>query len=592
MIRTPLRPLATILRARRKGQNPDEIEKVNIRARHEIMRDKARRRAEGRLLILGLSFVVGFGGLGVRMGQLSASEPQEPHQYVSRSQISSFRADITDRQGRILATNLATRALYAQPPLMVDRVRAAQELVKIFPDLNLEKLTKKFTGSRKFVWIKKKISPEQMQMVHDIGDPGLLFAPREMRIYPNGVLAPHILGGASFGKESVSSAEVIGIAGIEKALDDRLRDTDQPEPVQLSIDLSVQAASREVLYNGMKLMNAKAAASVLMDVHTGEILSMVSLPDFDPNNRPRPLLVGDQSDSPLFNRAVQGVYELGSVFKIFTAANALELGLVNPDTMIKANGTIKSGGYTFRESHNYGARLSVTDIIVKSSNMGSARVAIETGGKRQKRFLKQLGLLAPTSVELIEAHGAKPSWPSTWPEVSTITISYGHGISVSPLQLAAAYSTIANGGTRIKPTLLRRDTPQNGQRIISERTSAQSVEMLRQVVIRGTGKNANIPGYYVAGKTGTADKPNSRGKYFDNKVVATFASVFPANDPKYALIVTLDEPVDLTGPKPRRTASWTSVIVANEMIERVAPLLGLRPRIKARDTNTPILVRN
>ncbi len=593
MIRTPLRPLATILRARRKGENPDEIEKVNIRARHEIIRDKARRRAEGRLLILGLCFFVAFGGIGLRMGQLSASEPVEPRRYSAVNQISSYRADIVDRQGRILATNLQTRALYAQPPLMIDRERAAQELVRIFPDLDLAKLTKQFTGSRKFIWIKKKISPEQMQLVHEIGDPGLLFAPREMRIYPNGAMAAHILGGARFGEESVSAAEVIGVAGIEKMLDEQMRNPDQIKPIQLSLDLSVQAAARDSLWGGMKLMNAKGASSVLMDVHTGEVISMVSLPDFDPNARPRALTKGDQSDSPMFNRAVQGLYELGSVFKIFTAAQGMELGLVNPNTMINTLGPIRSGGFKINDFHPYGKELSVTDVIVKSSNLGSARIAIQIGAKRQKDFMRRLGLLDSTVVELVEGHGAKPLWPSNWSELSTMTISYGHGISTSPLQLAAAYSSIVNGGTIVKPTLLRRDASQTGRRIISAQTSKNAVEMLRQVVLRGTAKRyGNVAGYNVGGKTGTADKPKPSGGYYDNKVIATFASVFPSNDPKYVLIVTLDEPVDLTGPKPRRTAGWTAVPVAAEMIERLAPLLGLRPEVKSRDVTTPILVRN
>ena len=334
MTRTPLRPLARILDAREKGENPDAIERENLRLRHEEMRDRARRRAEGRLLVLACFFFCAFAVVGARMGLLAASEPMEPRAAVSSSDIVAQRADIIDRNGRLLATNLSTYALYAQPPLMIDKRGAARKLVEIFPDLDEERLVKDFTGDRKFLWIKKKISPEQRQAVHDIGDPGLLFGPREMRLYPNGKLAAHVLGGASFGREGVHSAEVLGVAGVEKAFDDYLRDpANGGAPLQLSLDLTVQSAMREVLYGGMKLMNAKGAAGILMDVHTGEVVAMASLPDFDPNDRPRPLTQGDASESPLFNRAVQGVYELGSTFKIFTTAQAMELGLAGPQTL-------------------------------------------------------------------------------------------------------------------------------------------------------------------------------------------------------------------------------------------------------------------
>ncbi len=581
MTRTPLRPLARILDARAKGENPDAIERANIRARHEAMRDKTRLRSEGRLLVLGAFFFCAFVVIAVRMGMLAASEPREPQVAATGAHIVASRADIVDRNGRILATNLTTRALYAQPPVMIDKERAASELAAIFPDLDKEKLLAQFTGNRKFIWIRKKISPEQMQAVHDIGDPGLLFGPREMRLYPNGKLAAHILGGASFGREGVNSAEVIGVAGVEKEFDDFLRDPAQDgKPLQLSIDLSVQAAIREVLFGGMKLMNAKGAAAVLMDVHTGEIISMVSLPDFDPNTRPRVLTQGDASDSPLFNRAVQGVYELGSVFKILNTAQALELGLVNPSTMIDTKGPLRWGKFRIRDFHNYGAQLSMTDVIVKSSNIGSARVAQMIGADRQREFLGALGLLEATPVELVEASGAKPLLPARWSELSTMTISYGHGLSTSPLHLATAYSSILNGGLRVRPTLLRQTGPRMGERVVSERTSEQARSMLRQVVVRGTASFGEVEGYAVGGKTGTADKPKPTGGYYKDKVVATFASVFPAHDPKYVLIVTLDEPVETSGPKPRRTAGWTSVPVAAEIIRRVAPLLGMRPEVE------------
>ena len=593
MIRTPLRPLARILRAREKGENPDEIEAENLANRHAEIQDRARSQAENRLYFMALAFVIAFGTIGVRMGALAASQPTEPRVQASGAQIISQRADITDRHGRVLATNLLTHSLFAHPQQMVDPESAAKALVGIFPDLKLERLQKDFTGKRSFVWIKKKISPEQMQAVHDIGEPGLLFGPREMRLYPNGHLAAHVLGGASFGREGVESAEVIGTAGVEKAFDGWMRDpANNGAPLQLSIDLPVQAAVETVLDGGMKLMNAKGAAAILMDVHTGEILSLASLPDFDPNTRPQPLGKGDPSDSPLFNRAVQGVYELGSTFKIFAVGQALDLGLVNPQTMVDTKSPMVWGKFRIRDFHNYGPQLSVTDVIVKSSNVGTAHVALGIGPERQQQFLKSLGFFEPVPVELVEAASGKPILPKRWPEITTITVSYGHGLSASPLHLAAAYAAVANGGTRVTPTILKNPSAHPGERVMSEQTSATLRNMLRQVVTRGTASMGDVKGYAVAGKTGTADKTKPNGGYYDDKVVTTFASFFPADDPRYVLVVSLDEPVETTGTEPRRTAGWTSVPVAAEIVRRVAPLLGLRPQVEPAADAAVTLARN
>ena len=593
MIRTPLRPLARILSARERGENPDAIERENIRLRGEATRDRTRLRAEGRLLVMGALFLMAFVTVGARMGVLAAVDPQEPQLAESGPAILTQRADILDRSGRVLATNLVTHSLYAQPQMMVDPARVAQELTEIFPDLDEKRLAADLTGSRKFLWIKKKISPEQMQAVHDIGDPGLLFGPREMRLYPNGHLAAHILGGARFDKEGVSSAEVVGVAGVEKAFDTWLRDpANDGAPLTLSIDLTVQAAVEEVLAGGMKLMNAKGATAILMEVGTGEIVAMASLPDFDPNDRPAPLTKGDASDSPLFNRAVQGVYELGSTFKIFAVAQALELGLVNPATMIATQSPMTYGKFKIRDFHNYGAQLSVTDIIVKSSNIGTARIAQMIGADRQRAFLGTLGFLEPTPVELVEAPTGRPLIPAKWSEISTMTIGYGHGLSASPLHLASAYATVANGGRKVAPTLLHDQPHAPGAQVINPDVAAESLRMMRLVVTRGTASFGEVPGYQVAGKTGTADKTKPTGGYYKDKVIATFAAVFPVNAPKYVMVLTLDEPVETSGSEPRRTAGWTAVPVGAEVIRRTAPLLGLRPEMEAAEDMGLTLVRN
>ncbi|WP_299687348.1 penicillin-binding protein 2 [uncultured Tateyamaria sp.] len=582
MTRTPLRPLARILPARDAGESTAAIERENLRVRHEEMRDRARARAEGRLLVLGVFFFAAFLTVAIRMGMLATSEPMEPRASAQGAAISAARADIVDRKGRLLATNFETHALYAQPPLMVDPAAAAKGLAAIFPDLKEDALLADFTGKRKFLWIRKKISPEQMQAVHEIGDPGLLFGPREMRLYPNGTLAAHVMGGASFGKEGVSAAEVIGVAGVEKYFDDYLRDpANGQRPLALSLDLTVQAAAEQVLYGGMKLMNAKGATSVLMDVHTGEVISVVSLPDFDPNNRPRPATSGDQSDSPLFNRSVQGVYELGSTFKIFAAAQAVDLGLVSPSTVIDTSGPMKVGGFKIGEfrNKNYG-KLSVADIIVKSSNRGTGRLALQIGVERQQEFLRSIGFFEATPFEIVEARTGKPLLPKRWTDLSAVTVSYGHGLSSSPMHLAAGYAAIANGGRVVAPTILKQTGPRLGPRVMSESAARAARGMLRKVVTTGTASMGEVPGYAVGGKTGTADKPRPRGGYYDDKVIATFATLFPAHDPKYVLVVTLDEPVETSGDEPRRTAGWTAVPVAAEMIGRIAPLLGLRPSVE------------
>jgi cell division protein FtsI (penicillin-binding protein 3) len=593
MIRTPLRPLARVLKARESGENPATIEAENKRRRHDEMHDRAKNRAEGRLLVLGAVFFLAFSAIGLQMGAMASSEAEEPRAIASGNPIIGQRADIVDRNGRILATNFDTYALYAQPQQLVDPEGAAARLAEIFPELDAERLVKDLTGSRKFVWIRRQISPEQMQAVHDIGEPGLLFGPREMRLYPNGPVASHVLGGASFGREGVDSAEVIGVAGVERQFDQYLRDpANEGSPLELSIDLTVQAAAERVLQGGMMLMNAKGAAAILMDVRTGEVISMVSLPDFDPNSRPLPLTTGSQSDSPLFNRAVQGVYELGSTFKIFAISQAMELGLVGANTMIDTKGPLTWGRFRISDFHNYGPQLSTTDVIVKSSNIGTARIAQEIGADRQKEFLTSLGFLEATKIELSEAPSGRPLSPKQWSEISTMTISYGHGLSASPLHLAAAYAAIANGGTRVEPTILKSNQLQQGPRVLSPDVAAEAVSMMRQVVVRGTASFGEVPGYEVAGKTGTADKPMPTGGYYEDKVIATFAATFPASAPRYVLVVTLDEPVETSGTEPRRTAGWTAVPVGAEMIRRIAPLLGMRPQVDMADLTGVTLTSN
>ena len=584
MIRTPLRPLARILDARAKGQNPDVIERENLAARNDALRDTSRARAEKRLILLALCFFAAFAVIGVRMGTLAASTPTEPRAAAGGSEITAQRADIVDRSGRILATNMLTYSLYAQPRDLVDPAKTATALAEIFPELNAKDLQRRFTDGRSFLWVRKVLSPEQKQRVHEIGDPGLYFGPREMRLYPNGTLAAHILGGTAFGSEGVNAAQVIGTAGLEAALEPRLSDPAQSAtPVTLSIDLTLQATVEEVMLTGMTTLHAKGAAAILMDVHSGEILAMASLPNFDPNDRNATSATRDPSDNPLFNRAVQGVYELGSTFKIFAAAQAMDIGLATPETQIDTAKPFRVGRFPINEfdGHNYGPTKSLSDVIAVSSNIGAAHLGLMIGGERQKVFLKSLGLLDAPIIELTEARSARAMFQSPWNDVVTVTASYGHGVATSLLNLAAAYAALSNGGTKVTPTLLHSDNHTLGPRVVSEQTSKDSVLMMRRVVTDGTATFANVPGYQVAGKTGTAEKPKKDGRGYDKeKVINTFASVFPASDPQYVLVVTLDEPVETAGPKPLRTAGYTAVPVAAAIIRRIGPVVGLRPLVE------------
>ena len=579
MIRRPLRPLARILSARAEGRDPDLVEAEERAARLAERHRAERAKAETRLLLLGVAFIIGFTTVAGRMALVAASVPVEPRGAAAEP-IHARRADIVDASGRVLATNIVTASLYAQPKDMIDPAAAADQLARIFPDLDAGRLHAQFTDGRKFVWIKRSISPEQRQRVHDLGEPGLLFGPREARLYPNGALAAHVLGGASYGREGVDAAEVVGVAGVERVFDERLRDpalVDQP--LRLSIDLDAQTALEDVLQQGMTEMRAKGAVGILMEADTGQIRALASLPDFDPNARPPLPNEGDPADSPLFNRAAQGRYELGSVFKPFTVADAIEHGLVGPQTLVDSKSPMRYGRFTIRDFHNYGARLTVEDVLVKSSNIGAAHIGMMLGKERQQAFFGKVGLLEASPVELSEAAKTAPLLPPKWTDLSTITISYGHGMAVTPLHLAAGYAALVNGGYRIHPSIVASDVPAPAEadRVLSAHTSAELRAMMRQVVVRGTARAADVDGYDVGGKTGTADKPNARGGYDRDKTLSTFASFFPADKPKYVLVICLDEPTAVINNTSFRTAGLTAAPVLGHAVRRLAPVMGLWP---------------
>ena len=580
MIRVPLRPLAHILAVRSSGGNPDDIEKQNVNQRYIAYTDLTQKRAERRLFFVGIMFLISFVLVCARMTVLASSEVSSVLTEVSPSNLISQRSNILDRNGNILATNLPTFALYARPQVMIRPQLAVKKLIKIFPDLNAKKMLIDFTGQKTFLWVKDKLSPEQRQAVHEIGEPGLMYGPREMRLYPNGRFASHVLGGTRFNNQSATNADMVGNAGVEATFNNYLSDrADERKALQLSLDLSVQAAVENILGGSMNIMRAKGATSIVLDVITGEIITMVSLPDFDPNNRQIEFAGDNANNNPLFNRAVQGVYELGSTYKVFTVAKALDLGLVDPETEIDVFRKTNILGTEVRDDHYKVPKLSVTDILTESSNVGTATLAAKIGKNNQISMLKDLGLFHPTEVELIEAKGITPLKPKKWIDSSTVTISYGYGLSMSPLHLAVAYATLINGGFKVTPTILKQDNKDLGRRVISAETSNQLRKILRSVVQRGTATLGNVEGYEVGGKTGTANKQKVGARGYDNdRVVSTFVSFFPVKSPRYVLLVSFDEPSYRGGKeKNERSAGWTAVPVAAEIIKRIAPLLNLRP---------------
>lgn len=534
-------------------------------------------------LMLGLAFVVLATQLTAVVLDGRAAEGTS-----SRSQSGQgHRADIVDRNGVILATNAQTHSLYAHPHEMSghDVERILREFAVIFPDMDIERVGAQLNPKRKFVWIRSRMSPRQMQAVNEIGAPGLHFGKREARIYPNGRLGSHVLGGTKYGIEDVNWAEIEGVGGVEKGLEQLLFNLPEGKrQLAISLDLRLQGIVEEILADGVSLYSAIAGAAVLMDARTGEVLSLASFPDFDPNNRDEYFRKNKSDRGPLFNIAVQGLFELGSTFKIFAAAQALDLGLVSTDTLIDTT-SIRRSGRVIEDYFGNGQPISVEKVIVKSSNVGAARLGLMVGNTRQRQFMQRLGFSEPTGLEVFESRVSRPLMPDRWGEHSTITISFGHGLAVSPVHLAAAYATLVNGGCRVSPTILRVDTATaECDRIVSRSTSVHVSRMLGQVVQKGTATRAQLDTVAVGGKTGTADKVRPNGGYYEDRVVATFASIFPVERPQFVLVLTLDEPSTNDGSKWQRGAGNTVVPVAAEIISRVAPFL-LAKRIENEDAN-------
>jgi cell division protein FtsI (penicillin-binding protein 3) len=525
-----------------------------------------------RLFLTSILFACVFAAVGLRIVEIVVFEGGGAQSHMPRFRIPAppvpARADIVDRNGKLLATTLDSPSVYANPKQILDPVDATRKLTKAFPSLKSDEIYAKLTSGKSFVYIKRHLTPREQYEVNQLGIPGLQFQHEERRVYPDGTLTAHVVG--------YTGIDNSGFAGIERGLDDTLKD--RRDPLQLSLDLRIQYVLREELQRVIDDFTAKAAAGLIMDVNTGEVLAMVSLPDFDPNHpgASDPGQPGLSFADRMFNRDTLGVYELGSIFKIFTVAMALDSGTSTLTSTYDASHPIHIGRFSIGDYHGKHRVLNVPEILMYSSNIGAAKMAMAAGGQRQREFLSRLGLLKAPKIEISEI--GSPHFPGKWRDVNVMTIAFGHGISVTPLSFASAAAALVNGGILRQATLVRRppgDVAQ-GQQVISAKTSDQMRKLMHLVVEHGTGTMAAAPGYLVGGKTGTADKIQGR-HYAEMKLLSSFVGVFPINDPKYLTLIMVDEPHPNKQSHGYATGGWTAAPATSRIVQRIAPLLGVDP---------------
>jgi cell division protein FtsI (penicillin-binding protein 3) len=506
--------------------------------------------------VVGLTFIA-VGAKVVDLAMLHGDQKvAKKHATAQSSKVT--RADIVDRNGNVVATNLTMASLFADPRNVLEPNKAAVLLAKTLPGLDRKKVAALLKRKRKFVWIKRHLTPRQQQAVNQLGIPGLDFRRERKRFYPHGALMAHSLGYVDIDNR--------GIAGIEKHFNGRLGS--DHEPLKLSLDLRVQHKLRIALAEAMYRHRAAGAAGIVMDVTNGQVIAMVSAPDFDPNDP------GKTPAGRRFNKASQGVYELGSTFKILTAAIALDAGIVTLRNGYDATKPIKISGFTINDHYGKRRWLSVPEIFIYSSNIGAGHMALDTGAKTQKAYLRKLGLLHRAAIELPEV--GTPIVPANWRRTQTVTIAFGHGISVSPLQLTAAVAASINGGIFHEPTIVKDNGDENGKRVFTAATSKKMRQLLRLSVLEGTGKAAAAQGYLVGGKTGSAEKRGAGG-YDKDLLISSFVGVFPMTKPRYVVFAMLDEPVGTEETKFHATGGWVAAPIVGKVIKQIAPLLNVVP---------------
>ncbi|MEO0327549.1 MAG: penicillin-binding protein 2 [Pseudomonadota bacterium] len=549
-------------------QKRSETSRIKFEGSGKQTISQARARMGTAMVLVSLAYVIIVGRLVV-LG--FAGEETLTRLAINDISISATRPDIRDRNGETLATDIVTSSLYAEPKRIVDADEAVEKLVTVLPDLDVKAVYKRLTSKAGFVWLKRELTPATENKILALGLPGIGFRTETRRFYPKGETASHIVGHVNI--------DNVGIAGLEKYIDDRslkelrslgLASDKEMKPVYLSIDLRVQHFVRDELAKAMQRYNAIAAGAVMLEVNTGEVVAMASLPDYDPNY-PVDALKKDR-----LNRVSAGLFEMGSTFKTFTTAMALDSGQVSMKSRFDATKPLRIAGHTINDFHAKKRVLSVPEVFIYSSNIGTAKMADVVGTKGHREFLHRIGLLSKVAFELPEV--AKPVEPDKWRKINSVTISYGHGAQTTPLQTAVAGAALMNGGKLIAPTLFPRSeaqAKQSAQQVISSSTSKQMRNLMRLNVEKGSGRRAEVPGFRVGGKTGTAEKVVN-GRYSSEKRFNAFLAAFPIDDPKYVVLVFIDEPKPEKGLK-SATAGLNAAPVVGNIIRRAAPVLGVRP---------------
>ncbi|HEY8264453.1 MAG TPA: penicillin-binding protein 2 [Methyloceanibacter sp.] len=525
---------------------------------------KGRKRFRLICLALALSFVI-IGGRLVELG-FAATDPGSGGLHDISSTV--HRPDIFDRKGALLATDIKSATLYADPARVIDVDELVEQVTGVLPGVDAAELREKLKQGRRFVSIKRELSPNQQAEVHELGVPGLAFVDEYRRVYPVGSTACHVVGHVDTDNR--------GLAGIEQFIDENPQlsmASTSGESVTLALDLGVQHVLHEELAAAVNMYQAKAAAGIVIDVHSGEVVGMASLPDYDPNHREQAL------DKDRLNRINSGAYEMGSVFKVFTVASALDAGTVNLRSSYDASSPIHVASFTIDDFHGKKRRLTVPEIFIYSSNIGAAKMALDLGGDRQRTYLTKLGLLSRATTEL--GGSASPIVPARWEKLTTMTVAFGHGLSVTPLQLASAMVPLVNGGIAVPLTFLPRSREEGmsvGTRVLKRETSEAMLSLLRLNVLKGTGKRAEVEGFRVGGKTGTAEKVVGR-HYSTSALLTSFLSTFPTDAPEYVVLVMLDEPQRVAASNHEATAGVNAAPTVGRIIKRIAPILGVSPKL-------------
>jgi cell division protein FtsI (penicillin-binding protein 3) len=531
--------------------------------------------AKNRIIIAVACFAVFYSIIGARLVQYGMRSPETVSSIARSDQLLISRPDLLDRNGEVLATDIRTVSLFAEPNKIIDADEVIELLATVLPDLDMRGIHRKLSSNSRFQWLRRQLTPKQQSQILSLGIPGIGFRPETRRFYPGGPTASHVVGHVNIDNK--------GIAGMEKYVDGQglgdlaaagMTVNEDLKPVRLSLDLRVQHVLRDELAGAMERYKAIAAAGVVLNVHTGEVVGMSSLPDYDPNNPVEAL----QKDR--LNRMSAGTYEMGSTFKAFTTAMALDSGLVKITDSFDARGSIRIGGFTIKDFHGKNRVLSVPEIFIYSSNIGTARMADMVGIPGHKEFLTRLGLLSRMHTELPEV--ATPHQPSEWKKINSITISFGHGVSTTPLQTAVAAAALMNGGKLIEPTFLPRsaeDAARIAVPVIQPSTSKHMRDLMELNATKGSGgsgSRASVEGFRVGGKTGTAEKVVN-GRYSSAVRFNAFLSAFPIDNPEYVVLVVIDEPKPEEG-KHSATAGLNAAPTVGAIIRRSAAFLGVKPR--------------